>query len=95
MIKDLPVLIIHRAEGEPQLFCCNDNSMSSLVTPKCLFTREKAWEYVRLHPCDLKKFETYSFKTVGEGLSIFGKTPQEIADEKRKLLKQWCFYNKK
>lgn len=84
------VTIVHRAMGEPTLFCRKDGSFVSLLTSDCIFSRQEAWHFVNCRPCDLSKFETYVFKTISEGVSYLGLSPSEMAEKKRLLIAEYA-----
>ena len=85
------VVIVHRKQNEPLLFCRKSGGYSSLVTSDCLFNIQEAWHCVNSRPCDLTKFETFVFKPISEGLSLIGLSPSEVAEQKAVLLSE---YNK-
>lgn len=85
------VVIVHRKQGEPLLFCRKGGGYSSLVTSDCIFNIQEAWNCINNRPCDLSKFETFVFKSIFEGLSLIGLSPSEMAEQKTVLLSE---YNK-
>lgn len=87
---DTRVLIISRKPNCPLVFLKRGGGTSSIATADCLFSREMAWEAVRLHAPFSAKDEVCVFKTVGVSVGIFGKTPDEICTAKQEALLRWC-----
>ena len=87
---DTRVMVILRKPNCPSVFLRRGRGTSSFLTADCLFSREQAWEAVRLHAPFSAKGEVCVFRTVGESVGIFGKTPDEICTAKQEALLRWC-----
>jgi len=84
------VMAILKKKNGAKYFIREGGRISSVLTMKCLFSREKAWAVSREFNEIFGTNEVIVFRTVDENTGFIGKTPEEILSAKKDALSKWC-----
>ena len=83
------IAIIKKPSGS-KFFLRKGGGICSLLTQDCIFDRPHAWAESRQYTEAHGNEDIIVFRTVGDFLGIFGKTPDDILSAKKEALLRFC-----